>query len=82
MTAGGNGVMLRDLKKVTGLVIGDTCISIGQWDVGRIEVVWETGQCAEVPWFAVYGPDDSLRQMVNAAHVTIVHCEQIERATP
>jgi hypothetical protein len=68
-------VSLRDVL-ATGRIrliqpVGDGSIPIivGFHDVERIEVVQENGQMARVPWFAVYGADDLLICMVNAAHV-------------
>jgi hypothetical protein len=46
---------------------GSIPIIVGHAGVERIEVVQENGQMARVP--SVYGADDSLICMVNAAHV-------------
>jgi hypothetical protein len=49
--------------------LGAPAITVGHYGVTRIEVTTEPGQCGRVPWFAVYGADDDLLCMVNAAHV-------------
>ena len=71
----GNTELSRDPRPITGVWFHDQENS--GWAVGprvtKIEAYDENGQMANVPWIAVFNPDDTIIARIPADKVTVMY---------
>lgn len=54
---------------------GGFCVGVAGFNVSKIVAYSENGQCAPVPFFAVYDEDGNIKARVPAHMVTVVYGE-------
>lgn len=68
--------MAQDGREIKGLVFGDdSLIDTRGANVSKIKVYEEPGQCAAVPWFAVYDLEGQISQRIPAHMVVVLYLE-------